>query len=1284
MSGASPQSTFRRFARFVLWTTRIFLVALVAVIVGLGMYTRTDRFRAWLQERAIIALHEVVRGEVQLGQINGSIWNGLVFHNLSVRDATGEVLQIPQATVTLKLLSQILLAVTSSTLRIDDVTIQSPTLRLVQRPEGVWNVSQLFTSSTTTETTPKFQFFINRIRIDNGSVSIESHERKPIYLHGITTEGRLAQTLAALETDIASMSFRAEYPLFPALTWEGGVTYKRNDSTSELSLHRVDLRTPDSHLQVSGTIQNLNDPLLALAAEVPRLSATELRSLFQESPLQQDLSGSVQLSGPLQNPTAKGDFQAPDGKATVIVKADLQQSPPHYEATVDLNHIVIDKVVRVSDVRGEISGHVEFSGSDFDAGKTSFALQPRKLVVQDRAVGNSELSGTVVNRRITATGKTDGQIGQVQWNGWVELGPPIAYKGTIIVRDCSIEKVAKQSLPIGEAIINADAQLSGHGATWQELITNAHITILPSRVGSMSNIHGNVVGSFQQQQATIEHLSLVANDTTVQLQGQIEDLLGQSPRAAISYNAQTQDVAPWLGYAGSEGHGAISLTGNATGPLHELTVTGTASGSALRWQQTTIQNGTATYRLQSVGRADARGAVTASVQELEAGETWRNAAVDVAIVRVQPLELQTTIRAEGRQVQSLRAQVHVQQKPTQWDVGIQDLTLQLPNGVWTQPQPALLNVGVGQGAQVTADRFALQRGVHAISVSGTLQEHGSQNIQVQVTQLPLADLRPFVTSLPPVDGDVNASLHVTGTLASPEATVDLTTSPLIVHDQSYAGLTGHAVYQDEKITLSAVFRQDTAHTLALEGTLPVSLHLRGEQPLSQVGDADFRLHSDGINMAPFGLATGDEVRDIEGITRIDLSLRGPLSALHPSGTVQLREGRARLKDLEVSLKDIEAEVGVTPEFLELRQFTLSAGQGKVTGNGRLALQQYTPGDLALTFVAKQLQVVNTRRYKAVVSGQITCSGSLETPVVQGTLQFEDIALRPAMSLLKSGLPPRDATVTVVQTEQDLTVAASTESPSGELASGSALPPTPGLLQRLAVDLTVKIPRDTWVHMHEGSIELTGKLQVKKTTNEEPTLSGTIDTVRGWYAFHGRKFRVERGQILFPGTLPVDPYLDVVARYTIAPYDVDVVLGGTARTPTLELRSNPVLEEADILSVLIFGKPANGLSNNEQASLQTQAIQATAGYVASGLRRSIANKLGLDNLEFDMGQNIGQEKVTVGKYVLKDVYVSTSQQLGEKQEREVSVEYQIDRRWQVKGSTTSRGTSGVDIFWQKRY
>src|SRR5262249_30683449 len=153
----------------------------------------------------------------------------------------------------------------------------------------------------------------------------------------------------------------------------------------------------------------------------------------------------------------------------------------------------IDKVVQVSNAQGELSGHVEFSGSDLNAGKASFALQPTKLVVQERVVGDGELSGTLVNRRIAATGSTHGQIGQVQWNGWLELGPPIAYEGNFTVRDFSVEQVTKQSLPVGKTTINADAQLSGRGTTWQELVASAHVTVLPSRVGELADVHGSVV-----------------------------------------------------------------------------------------------------------------------------------------------------------------------------------------------------------------------------------------------------------------------------------------------------------------------------------------------------------------------------------------------------------------------------------------------------------------------------------------------------------------------------------------------------------------------------------------------------------------------------------------------------------------------------------------------------------------------------------------------------------------------------------------------------------------------
>ena len=1080
---------------------------------------------------------------------------------------------------------------------------------------------------------------------------------------------------------MARLAFRAESPQFPPINWEGGVAYKETEAIADVSIQAATVTTAQSQVQLSGIVRNLDAPNFDLTVQIPRLAASELQALFPESPLQQDLSGSVQLSGSLYSPVIKAEVQTPDGKAAGVIKANRQHSPPQYDALVDLDRVVLHKVARLPDVQGTISGHIEFTGNDLESGKVNFQLRPTQLRVRERTLGNGEMTGTLVNQRLTATGKVRGPIASLQWDGWVQLSTPLSYEGTLAIRDGNIANLIQQPSSISAAILNADISLAGQGTTPAELVANTRVTLLPSQIGQFTDVHGSAVATLHHQQLILEQLALASNGTTVHLEGQVNDLFSQTPQTTLNYKVQAQDVAPWLQRIGHDGQGTVSLAGTLTGSLQQLTVSGTANGNALRWGKHTLHNGAVTYRLQSVGQANAHGEVTVSGQQLTAGEVWRHVAAEATIVRAEPLEMQTKIQAQSEQIRDLHAQVHLQQQQEQWNVTMRDLIVQLPIGVWTQAHAALLTV---QAGQLTLDSFTLQRGTQTIALSGTLAEHGSQDLQVRVSQFSLPDLHTLIPSFPPLEGHLNLNLHVKGTQTQPEAKVQLTTSPLSFRGQSYAGLTGHGTYQNEKFLLHAALQQNATHTLILDGTLPVSINWHDEQPTPQVGDADLRLHSDGINVALLGLVTSDEVEDLEGIARIDLTLRGPLTALRPFGRARLRHGRVRLLTPNILLKDIEAAVAISPDALDLQQFTLSSGQGELTGSGRMALQQSTPGNMALTFVTKGLRIMNTRRYKAALSGQLTCSGSLAAPLVRGTLTLEDTTLRPNIALLKSGPPPHDSTITVVQTDQNGPVASQAEHVSDEFNGTPEVPPTPELLRQLTADVVVRIPRDTWIHMAEGSIEMNGKLTVKKNPREEPRLVGALETVRGWYAFHGRKFTIERGQVTFPDALPIEPNIDVVARYTVAPYEVDVVLGGTAHTPTLDLRSNPALEEADILSVLIFGRPANGLSSSEQASLQTQALQATAGYVASGLRQSIANKLGLDNLEFDMGQSIGQGRVKVGKYLIKDVYVSTAQQLGEKQEREVSVEYQIAPQWQLKGTTTSRGTSGVDVLWRKRY
>jgi translocation and assembly module TamB len=210
------------------------------------------------------------------------------------------------------------------------------------------------------------------------------------------------------------------------------------------------------------------------------------------------------------------------------------------------------------------------------------------------------------------------------------------------------------------------------------------------------------------------------------------------------------------------------------------------------------------------------------------------------------------------------------------------------------------------------------------------------------------------------------------------------------------------------------------------------------------------------------------------------------------------------------------------------------------------------------------------------------------------------------------------------------------------------------------------------------------VRARKNANEPLLLIGAIETVRGWYSLYGRKFRLEHGIIRFTGATSIDPSLDVVAQYTLPKYRVEVVVSGTAREPSLSLRSEPALEQADILSLLIFGKPANALNAGEKSSLQSQALHTAAGYIASDLRRALASELGLDNLEFDLGQTLEQSRIGAGTYVTRDIFVSTSQPLQDKHGREFSLEYSLDENWQIKVITTTHGNSGADLVWQKRY
>jgi hypothetical protein len=234
--------------------------------------------------------------------------------------------------------------------------------------------------------------------------------------------------------------------------------------------------------------------------------------------------------------------------------------------------------------------------------------------------------------------------------------------------------------------------------------------------------------------------------------------------------------------------------------------------------------------------------------------------------------------------------------------------------------------------------------------------------------------------------------------------------------------------------------------------------------------------------------------------------------------------------------------------------------------------------------------------------------------------------------------------------------------------------TTGFLDALSYDVSLAIPNNavlrgsdlpgpkgTPIGLGDLNITVGGAVNARKVPGERMRLLGTIETVRGTYAFQGRKFDIMRGgTIQFENTEEIDPALDILARRIISGIEARVHVLCRLTAPELELSSTPPLDEADILSLIVFNQPINELGEGERVNLATRAGALASGFVAAPLSEEIAQALDVDRFEIetsDEGGSLGP-RVTLGQQVGQRMYVKFSQQFGAQDASEFTLEYEL--------------------------
>jgi translocation and assembly module TamB len=370
---------------------------------------------------------------------------------------------------------------------------------------------------------------------------------------------------------------------------------------------------------------------------------------------------------------------------------------------------------------------------------------------------------------------------------------------------------------------------------------------------------------------------------------------------------------------------------------------------------------------------------------------------------------------------------------------------------------------------------------------------------------------------------------------------------------------------------------------------------------------------------------------------------------------------------------------------------------EVTG-GVDVLTEANDRAIDLRIEARRLHVLDNPVGDIQINASLRASGQLRAPRVEGEARIEQGRLEVDQVLERT---TKSAYATTSEAEPGSAApavppAAATAAPTGSAFENAVLK----IVLTLPDNLVLR-GRDMRVanqSMGVGSMNMIvgGSLEINKAAGQNTVVVGAVEVVRGYYEFQGRRFDVSRGSgVRFRGNQPIDPGLNFTATREISGVRTSVDVRGTASRPTLNLSSQPPLDEGDILSLIVFNAPINDLGEGQRTSLAQRAGDMAAGAIAAPIANSVARALNLDQFEIQAASSgSSTPSVTVGNQIGTRLFVGLRQEFGRADASTVSFEYRFFDALRLvtsvaQGTTvTSAGrrpaSSGADLIFTIRY
>ena len=819
------------------------------------------------------------------------------------------------------------------------------------------------------------------------------------------------------------------------------------------------------------------------------------------------------------------------------------------------------------------------------------------------------------------------------------------------------------------------------GVTVDTFDASGRVNLGNSTIAGLAIDTAAIDGTYANREGQLTQLAIAGPDLNVSGQGAIA--LNETGASNLTAHLESRSLARLGEIIGRPLKGAAVVDTTITGNARELKAEGTLQGSNIGYGGNEALSLNSTFAVAVPDLTPEKAAVQAkstatfveiggqSIRELTAETTYSQSKLEFNAVAQEGIR---ELAADGSAV------FH----PDHQEVHLSNLALRAEQIEWRTVPGSQTAIQYG-GDRIRIEKLQLVSGDQRIDADGVLGSP-DEALRVRTANVDVAQLDRLLLGDQRLAGRLNATALITGPASAPRAEGEFTLTQGAFRQFMFESLAGKVDYVGRGMNVDVRLQQTPQAWLTATGYAPLSLFRRNpsgteghETPAA--GEAiDLQVASSQIDL---GVIQGftSYVTDVTGALQANVKVTGTGHDPHLDGVIDIRGGAFAIPDLGTAYTGLDTRVDLKADAVTISDMRIvDEHQQVMTVGGTLAVHERSVGAVDVKVRSENFEVINNPLADLKLDTDVRVTGELRAPRVEGFVEVHT-------GTIDVGRVLERVTADAYATEA-LELDPQQPAPAGpapaelhtsifdalDLTLGVAVP------SNLALRGTDLRPRNAPIDMGDLNATVGGAVQVRKAPGQKIRVTGEVNTVRGSYSFQGRRFEILRdGRIRFAGTEEIDPTLDVQARRVIAGVETFVRVQGTLAEPELSFSSRPPLDQADILSLIVFNMPINELGEGQQISLAERAGALAGGYLVSGLTRSLGNALQLDEFEIQaQGERSLGPTLNIGEQVGDRLFFRIRQGFGAEQATEFILEYQIADFLRLQGAVaeTAGGTQRV--------